>query len=148
MGEVEKKKIQKAVLRVGAVFVIAILATQGWALKQGKVQFLYRDDAVNVAWAKEHKDSAVVFLYNPNNVWMIWDESEELMQYDRIYFASLTDETPLEDEELLKADEIYVYTSRMDQAEVLLNDLVEKNPRLENKDMIRKLLYCDLYRLN
>lgn len=146
--EVEKKKIQKAVLRVGAVFVIAILAAQGWALKQGKVQFLYRDDAVNVVWAKEHKDSAVVFLYNPNNVWMIWDESEELMQYDRIYFASLTDETPLEDEELLKADEIYVYTSRMDRAEVLLNDLVEKNPRLENKDMIRKLLYCDLYRLN
>lgn len=146
--EVEKKKIQKAVLSVGAVFVIAILVAQGWALKQGKVQFLYQDDAVNVAWAREHKDSAVVFLYNPNNVWMIWDESEELMQYDRIYFASITDETPLEEEELLKADEIYVYTSRMDQAEVLMEGLMDRNPKLENREMIRELLYCDLYRLS
>ena len=125
-----------------------ILTAQVLALTQGKVQFLYQDDAVNVVWAKEHKDSAVVFLYNPNNTWMIWDESEELMQYDRIYFASLTEEIPLQDEELQLADEIYVYTSRMDQAEMLMNDLIESNPKLENKEMIRELLYFDLYRLS
>ena len=98
-------------------------------------------------WAAEHKDDSVVYLYNPANVWMIWDESEELMQYDRIYFASLGEETPLDDEELLKADEVYVYTSRMDQAEVLMDDLMEKNPELKDKEMMRELLYCDLYRL-
>ena len=125
-----------------------VLTAQVLALTQGKVQFLYQDDAVNVAWAKEHKDSAVVFLYNPNNTWMIWDESEELMQYDKIYFASLTEETPLQDKELQLADEIYVYTSRMDQAEMLMNDLIESNPKLENKEMIRELLYFDLYRLS
>ena len=63
-------------------------------------------------------------------------------------FASLTDETPLEEEELLKADEIYVYTSRMDQAEVLMEGLMEYNPELDTKEKIRELLYCDLYRLN
>ena len=134
-------------LIAGLCFVLVFFA-QVAALTKDKVQFLYKEDAANVAWAKEHKDSAVVFLYNPNNVWMIWDESEELMQYDRIYFANLVEEASLDNEELLKADEIYVYTSRMEQAEVLMEDLIEKNPQLENKEMIRELLYCNLYRLS
>ena len=108
----------------------------------------YIYDKNNVVWAAEHKDSTIVYLYNPNNMWMIWDESEELMQYDRIYFVNLADDTLLEDEELLLADEIYVYTSRMDQAEILMEDLIKKNPQLENKEMIRELLYCDLYHLS
>lgn len=141
-------KVKTLVSFMAGVCFGLVLTAQVLALTQGKVQFLYQDDAANVAWAKEHKDSAVVFLYNPNNVWMIWDESEELMQYDRIYFASLAEETPLEDVVLQQADEIYVYTSRMDQAEVLMDDLMENNPKLENKELIRELLYFDLYRLS
>ena len=144
----ENNKIQKRISLAGYLVVAGILMAQGLALKQGKVQFLYQDDAANVAWAREHKDSAVVFLYNPNNVWMIWDEAEELMQYDKIYFASLTEEIPLEDEELFGASEVYVYTSRMEQAEVLMNDLIQRNPQLDTMEKRRELLYCDLYLLN
>ena len=133
---------------VGIVFVVGILLAQGLALKQGKVQFLYQEDAANVAWAAEHKDSVVVYLYNPNNVWMIWDESEELMQYDKIFFVNLADETLLEDEELLNAEEIYVYTSRMDQAEAIMEGLIEDNPNVSKREQMRQLLYCDLYYLN
>lgn len=139
--------LDKNIRRIGIACLIFVLGAQALVLKHGKVQFLYKDDATNVAWAREHKDSAVVFLYNPNNVWMIWDESEELMQYDRIYFASLADESFLEDEELLEADEIYVYTSRMDQAHVLMEGLMEQNSELDTKEKTRELLYCDLYYL-
>ena len=144
----ESYQIQKRISLAGYLIVVGLLIAQGFALKQGKVQFLYQDDATNVAWAREHKDSAVVFLYNPNNVWMIWDEAEELMQYDKIYFASLTEEIPLEDEELFGAVEVYVYTSRMDQAEGLMNDLIQRNMAWNQKEKIRELLYFDLYLLN
>ena len=147
-GQQGDNKVKVLVSFVAGICFGLVLTAQVLALTQGKVQFLYQDDAANVAWTKEHRDSAVVFLYNPNNTWMIWDESEELMQYDKIYFASLAEETPLQDEELQLADEIYVYTSRMDQAEMLMNDLIESNPKLENKEMIRELLYFDLYRLS
>lgn len=144
----EDNKVRVLTFAIAGVCFGLVFAAQVVALFQGKVQFLYQKDATNIAWAKEHKDSAVVFLYNPNNVWMIWDESEELMQYDRIYFASLTDESPLEDIELREADEVYVYTARMDQAEGLMDDLMDKNPKLEAREMIRELLYFDLYHLN
>ena len=145
-NKVEKGK--KARLSLGAALVGIALVFQFAALGQGKVQFLYEQDADNVQWAAQHKDKAIVYLYNPNNVWMIWDESEELMQYDRIYFASLADESLLKDEELLKMEEIYVYTSRMDQAEPIMDGLIEDNPNLDKKEQIRELLYCDLYYLN
>lgn len=141
-------KGKKIVPMLAAFCLVLVLFFQVLALIQGKVQFLYQEDATNVAWAKEHHDSTIVYLYNPNNVWMIWDESEELMQYDRIYFVSLADETLLEDSELMNAKEIYVYTSRMDQAENIMNGLLEKNLNLDNKEQIRELLYCDLYCLD
>ena len=141
-------KNQKVPSMVGWSMLLLVLVAQLFALKQGKVQFLYPEDKINVAWAAEHKDSTIVYFYNPNNVWMIWDEAEELMQYERIYFVNLADESLLEEKELLSADELYIYTSRMDQAEKLMLDLIEKNPDLNTKVKIRELLYCDLYQLN
>lgn len=124
-----------------------ILACQLLALKNGGVQFLYPQDAGNVKWAAEHSRAAVVYLYNPNNQWMIWDESEELMQYEEIYFASLAESLPLRDEKLQTAEEIYVYASRMDEAESLMEDLLQTGSGISRKERIRELLYCDLYRL-
>ena len=140
-----KKKICKAASILGGSLVMLALVFQIFALIRGKVQFLYQDDAGNVQWAANHKDSVVVYMYNPNNVWMIWDEAEELMQYENIYFVSLASDAPLEDMILAKAKEIYIYVSRMEQAETIMQDLIKKNPDLDTKEKIRELLYCDLY---
>lgn len=140
-----QRKIVKFTTGLGSGLVVLALTFQIFALTQGKVQFLYPEDLGNVQWAAEHKDSVIVYLYNPNNVWMIWDESEELMQYENIYFVSLANETPLEDIILSEAKDIYVYASRMEQAETIMEDLIEKNPDLDTKEKIRELLYCDLY---
>ena len=150
-GETEDKnkveKGKKARLSLGTTLVGIALVFQFAALDQGKVQFLYEQDADNVQWATQHKDKAIVYLYNPNNVWMIWDESEEMMQYDEIYFISLADESAITDSTILESDEIYVYASRMDAAESIMESLINDNSKLENAEKIRELLYCDLYYL-
>ena len=150
-GETEDKnkveKGKKARLSLGTTLVGIALVFQFAALDQGKVQFLYEQDADNVQWAAQHKDKAIVYLYNPNNVWMIWDESEEMMQYDEIYFISLADESAITDSTILESDEIYVYASRMDAAESIMESLINDNSKLENPEKIRELLYCDLYYL-
>ena len=140
----EKKNVMGLTAAAGIIF---LLAFQWSSLQNGGVQFLYEEDEKNVSWAAGQKDKTIVYCYNPVNEWMIWDESEELMQYEKIYFINLLNEEPVEDKLLLEADEIYLYSSRMDQAQQIMNQLLENNPKIQTKEKIRELLYCDLYRL-
>lgn len=138
----------KTIKRVcGLALTLLILVSQGLDLYNGKVQFLYPADRGNVVWASEHSTEPIVYLYNPNNLWMIWDESEELMQYKEIYFVNLADTSPIEDGKIKSADTIYVYSSRLPEAEEMIKDIIARNDNLETYEKIRELLYCDLYEL-
>ena len=142
-------KGEKNYLKVAGFLLVGIvLSCQIFALTQDKVQFLYRQDRENVEWAAKQKEKAILYLYNPNNVWMIWDEAEELMQYDNIYFVSLSDVSPITDNILLEEEEIYVYASRMEEADILIEQLLEDNVHIKQKEHVRELLYCDLYHLH
>ncbi|MBQ3104234.1 MAG: hypothetical protein IJC59_00005, partial [Lachnospiraceae bacterium] len=141
-----KENTRIRVFRWGyAVVLLIFLGAQQKSLLEGQVQFLYESDREHVAWAKTQAGEAVVYLYNPVNLWMIWDESEELMQYEEIYFVSLADTSPIEDKALVEAERIYVYTSRLPEAEDIIKQLQEKHPQLQECKKIRELLYCDLY---
>lgn len=139
---------KKAFYLLLTALVTVGLGSQFLSLTQNKVQFLYQEDKENIEWAANQKEKSILYLYNPNNVWMIWDEAEELMQYDKIYFVSLADSAPITDEILLNENEIYVYASRMEEADLILEDLLKDNVNLNEKDKIKELLYCDLYYLH
>ena len=79
---------------------------------------------------------------------MIWDESEELMQYEKIYFVSMADDSAITDKILLEEQQVYVYASRMEPVETIIDALIQDNPNLNAKEKIRELLYFDLYQLN
>lgn len=146
----KKKEEGKRKPREGIVvwlFTGMVLFCQLLALTRGKVQFLYIEDRQNVEWAKEHREDSVVYLYNPANVWMIWDEAEELMQYKEIYFVSLADSSPITEKRILQAQQVYIYSSRLEAGEEIINHLLADNPSLTHKEKIRSLLYCDLYYL-
>lgn len=123
------------------------LAGQLYGLVQGKVCFLYPQDVQNVAWAEEHHDKDVVYIYNPANQWMIWDDSEELMQYDQIYFVSSEQENIVPDERLSESEHLYVYKMRGEEAGAVFEKLTAENGGFEEIKLIRELLYCDLYEL-
>ena len=142
-SEKNRKWIQGAFLGLMGL----TLAGQIYGLMQGKVCFLYPQDAENVAWAKEHFDEDVVYIYSPANQWMIWDESEELMQYEQIYFVNSTQEDVVSDERLSRTDRVYVYKMRGEEADAVFEEIVEENGGFEEINLIRELLYCDLYEL-
>ena len=142
------KKYIPVVIRVTLCILGSIIfAFQINALRNEQVQFLYKQDREHVEWAKKNRNKTIVYCYNPNNEWMIWDEAEELMQYDKIYFVNLRNEEPIQDEVLRKEEEIYIYSTRMEEVEQVMIQLLEENPKLTKKEKIRELLYCDLYRL-
>ena len=78
---------------------------------------------------------------------MIWDDSEELMQYDKIYFISSGQESITPDEKLSGTDHLYVYKMRGEDADDVFEKLVEENGGFREIKLIRELLYCDLYEL-
>ena len=77
--------------------------------------------------------------------WMIWDDSLELMQYDKIYFVSLADVSTVEDDTIRQADQVLVYVSRMEQTEEALQAVADGMGGDVKMEKIRELLYCDLY---
>lgn len=113
----------------------------------GKICFLYPQDAQNIEWAKENSGEPVAYIYNPANQWMIWDDSEELMQYEQIYFASTGQKEIAADEILSETNHLYVYKMRGEEADAVFSQLVEKNGGFKEINLIRELLYCDLYEL-
>ena len=140
-------KNSKAISAFFAGMICLTLAGEIIGLANDKVCFLYPQDKENIAWAAQHRDEAVAYIYNPVNRWMIWDEAGELMQYENIYFVSTDNETVVADECLSKEDIVYVYAMRGEAAESILENLIAENGGFSNVQMERELLYCDLYKL-
>jgi len=113
----EKKWKQKWFSGVFAFLVLLTILGEILGLVNGKVCFLYSQDKENVIWAESNSEAAVAYIYNPGNRWMIWDESEELMQYEQIYFVSSDNESVTQDVRLSKEDTVYLYVMRGDDAE-------------------------------
>lgn len=143
----ETAKNKRALHTVFLCLMLFTLVGEIHGLAEGKVCFLYPDDAGNVAWAKEHEKEAVAYIYNAANQWMIWDESEELMQYEQIYFVSSDNKSVERDARLSREESVYVYKMRGDEAEALFQELIVQNGGFEEIHLIRELLYCDLYEL-
>ena len=133
----------------GAVLAFLIFLTCGqiYGLLDGKVLFLYEEDAENIAFARQNADEPIIYFYNPALMWMIWDDSLELMQYDRIYFVNLADTSALEAEWLEQEDRVLVYAARTDTSAAALETAAAGMGRQVEMKKIRELLYCDLYEI-
>lgn len=133
----------------GAVLAFLIFLTCGqiYGLLDGKVLFLYEEDAENIAFARQNADEPIIYFYNPALMWMIWDDSLELMQYDQIYFVNLADTSALEAEWLAQEDRVLVYAARTDTSAAALETAAAGMGRQVEMKKIRELLYCDLYEI-
>lgn len=130
----------------GTVFALLFIG-EARGLAQGRVLFLYEEDAENIAFAQENHDAAVVYFYNGNLMWMIWDDSLELMQYDRIYFVNMADVSPVTEPGLQAADRALVYVARGDNSQAALEAVEAAFSEGVEVKLVRELLYCDLYEL-
>lgn len=138
-------KRDKAAKALTAAVVFMLAAGELLGLAAGKVLFLYEEDAENIAFAQENKSVPTVYFYNGSLMWMIWDDSLELMQYDAIYFVNMADLSPISDEKIAAADRVLVYAMRDGDASDKLHALQEGMGGKTQVKKLRELLYCDLY---
>ncbi len=141
-GFFEKMMNAAKVTLLSAAVVLQIVA-----LYQAKVVFLYEQGRASCEWAKEHRDDTIVYIYNPNNQWMIWDDSLELMQYDRIFFVNMDGEDKIEDNDVTEASHMYIYTVRGDRAMDRMDDIIKANESVHSAEKVRELQYVDIYEI-
>lgn len=138
---------RKAAALIAGAMVILLMAGEFRGLMQGKVLFLYEEDADHIAFAEENRDVPTVYFYNGNLLWMIWDDSLELMQYDEIYFVNMADVSPISDERLAAAERVLVYVARGDNSQAAVEAVRNVMAGNVREEKLRELLYCDLYEL-
>lgn len=138
---------RKAMWIVAAATLCLLLLGEGQGLMDGRVLFLYEEDEENIRYAQENSGQAVVYFYNGNLAWMIWDDALELMQYDEIYFVNMADVSSILDEKIAAADEVLVYVARGDNSQQALEAVRDAMGGRAQLQKLRKLLYCDLYRV-
>ena len=77
------------------------------------VEFLYPEDREQTAFAKEcaAQGTPAVYLYQPGEEWCIWDVTDELLMYPKVYFASVNNSGLIDDTEIQNANSVAVYVA-------------------------------------
>lgn len=124
-----------------------VLVFQFVGLASDKVLFIYPEERKEREFADIHSKEDIIYIYNHTNQWMIWDNAEELSEYDKIYFMEMNSAENLSDESLLNSNRIYAYVMRYEAADERLEKVIESNPNITNATLIEKRLYADIYEL-
>ena len=133
-------------LLVGVILAIT-LVMQFKGLYDGKVLFLYPEEKSEKEFATEHKDDVIIYVYDNDNKWKMWDNAHELEQYNRIYCIEMNNEGGIDNRELLEAKHAYAYVMRYDAGKQLIHRFITDNPNLHTAVLIEERGFADIYEL-
>ncbi len=149
-GHLWEGKIPRARLACGIglmALMLLFLADDIHGLAAGKVIFLYEEEGANVEYAKANAHSPVIVLYNDATPYHVWWCSQELMEYDRIYFASEGNLEKITDEAIKSCEKAIVYAADYDTQEGSLEMILESCPELEGYRLVARKGLWSIYEL-
>ena len=130
-----------------AAVTVFFLADDIHGLAAGKVIFLYEEDKADMEYAKANAHSPVIVLYNDATPYHVWWCAQELMQYDRIYFASEGNPEKITDETIRGSGKAIVYAADYDTQEDSLEMILESCPELEGYRLVSRKGLWSVYEL-
>ena len=136
---------QKQIIAV--VILFATLGCQFVGLANNKVLFLYPEEVQERAFAMEHRNNDIVYIYNPVNQWMIWDNAQELGDYKDIFFIAMDNEDKVTDSRVCNSEDVYAYVMRYDEAKNKLLEIIDSNSNISTAELVEERAYVDIYRL-
>lgn len=122
----------------GAICLILLLARL-IAPGSGGVFFLYEEERGIMEFVKAHRDVPVVVLYNEASADHIWWLSDELMEYPKVYLASMGNDGPITDGTITRSDSLIVYVADHEEEGKHLQNLLASNGNLNScQEVARK----------
>lgn len=131
-----------------AVLLLLFLLEDIHGLVSGKVFFLYEEEQADMEYARENEHTPVVVLYNDITPYHVWWRSQELMQYDRIYFASEGNLEKITDEIICGSDRLIVYAADYDTQEESLAMILECNPNVNGYRLVAQRGLWSVFEFN
>lgn len=147
-GIPEDNRLKKWYRTGAAALIVAILLTDGLALADDRVFFLYEEEEAVMEYVKANKDVPVVVFYNeasPDNVWRL---SNELMEFPKFYLASLGNREGIMDQAVITSDKLLVYAADHDERASCLEALLESCENLSSCRVIAQKGLWTLYEIN
>lgn len=129
------------------ILILVFLCSNGLALKNDKVFFLYEEDAVMMELVKENKNVPVVVCYHENSPDNIWRLSQELIEYPQVYLAGFGNVSPIEDKIITESDRLLVFAADHDNQREQLTQLLSANSHLTDGRVAAKKGLWTLYEL-
>ena len=144
-GDVAKKKRQKNIGMAAAVIICLTINLSG--LLSGRVVFLYPEDALQVAFAKERaaQETPVIYIYDEGQSWCVWDCTDEFFEYGRLYFVGQSHTEPITDTVIANSSDLVVYVSNTADTEAQLRRIMDSNLNLKEYELKYQEKYCDVY---
>lgn len=118
------------------VFLAVIILIDGAGLIRNRVIFLYEEERANMAYVKEHAEDTVIVFYNEASGDHIWWLSDELMEYGRVYLASLGNQEPISDGIITQSDKVLAYVADYEDQEECVRRLLAENDNLSSFQVV------------
>ena len=132
-------------LVMGGLFIISDIIS----VKNGGVYYLYPENKQRVDISKANRDKTCIYLYNTeNNKYFIWSDSDQLWQFDRVYFADVNNPDPVDDPVIKGSDELIVFISKLDQLDDpdLYIDMIKRSdPKVTSFKKLYETEYAGVY---
>ncbi|MBQ6589101.1 MAG: hypothetical protein IJI01_10525 [Butyrivibrio sp.] len=108
---------------LASVFVLVILV-KGICI-DNRVLFLYPEDTAKIQYAADNHDQVAVVMFNPATPHNIWRLTDELLQYDKVFYMDVENSNNIEDSEIVNASKIILYVADDDYQDKAITDLKE-----------------------
>lgn len=139
-------KVKKTVIGIIAFsfLVISIIS-----LYKGNVFYLYPEQDEMKRIAKENAGKECVYIYNnDNNKYFLWNDAEQLWQFDEIYFVDSDNMTPIDETKICNSKDLIVYISTLNKKEDFgeYESLIyNSNNNLHSYSKLYDGVYCECY---
>jgi hypothetical protein len=108
---------------LASVFVLVILV-KGICI-DNRVLFLYPEDTAKIQYAADNHDQVAVVMFNPATPHNIWRLTDELLQYDKVFYMDVENSNNIEDSKIVNASKIILYVADDDYQDKAITDLKE-----------------------
>lgn len=102
----------------------------------GNVLFLYKEDVAKIDYARENKENVAIVMFNPATPHNVWRLTDELLQYDRVFYMNEENLDKITEPDVVNADKIVLYVADNDHKEDALKNITDSCGKVENMTQI------------
>ncbi len=101
------------------------------------VLFLYPEDTAKIQYAREmNEDSVAVVMYNPATAYNVWRLTDELIEYDKVFYMNEENLDEITEKEVVEASRIILYVADDQVKDEAINNLIDCCKMIVSKSYI------------